>query len=190
MRLQHPIWRTSTIALAFGIASIFRLEGGSTSSAYAQAQEPDRAAIVRAFFDAANRGDVDAELALFTPNGLFFPSSVVQGGSACGAPATGCGGVLMCNLFQQQAANGLIRTLTDLEVNGSIVTGHFVEANAARRAEGTRDLTAFMVEIPEDRISGFVVMLDLSDPETAVLGAAQAQAQPAAASPACQGAGE
>src|SRR5690242_515010 len=92
---------------AVGIGSL----GWGAAAVDAQAQEPDREAVVRSFFDAANSGDVETQLALFAPDGLFFPSGVFQGGGACGSPATGCGGVRMCNLFQQQAANGLIRTL-------------------------------------------------------------------------------
>jgi hypothetical protein len=72
---------------------------------------------------------------------------------------------MLCNLFHQQATNGLVRTLTDIQVTGSVVTGHFVEANAARGASGERDLTAFMAEVPDDRISGFMVMLDVSNPK-------------------------
>jgi hypothetical protein len=53
-------------------------------------------------------------------------------------------------------------------------------------AAGQRDLTSFMAEVPDDRISAFVVMLDVSDPETAQFAIGQAQTQPVPISPECQ----
>lgn len=187
-RATRVMVRILMVSLVLGATFVLGLLIHHGGARPVRAQMVDRAAVVQSFFDAANNGDVNGELALFTPNAFFIPTSMFQGVASCG-PAAPCQGVTLCNLFQRQASSQLIRTLTEIQVSGSVVSGRFIESNEADRAAGRRDLTCFIADVPNDRISAFAVVLDVSDPETADVAVTQAQAPAVPASPACTGVG-
>ena len=131
----------------------------------AAAQQSDRVAVVSRFFDAWSRGDADEALAAFADNAVFIAARVT-GPCAGQTPCTDLAGIRA----QIDFAIGLhiCQTLRSIQVSGSIVTGQFETRTDVDRANGVeRVKRSFMAQIPNDKITFFAVLNDLTDPQTA-----------------------
>jgi ketosteroid isomerase-like protein len=131
----------------------------------AAAQQAERVALVRGFLDAWSRHDVDAALSAFADDAVLIAARV---GSPCGpqAPCTGLAGIRQ----QLEFAVGLniCQTLRDVYVSGSVVHGRYETRTDIDRANGVeRLLRIFIADIPNDKITFFAIVNDLSDPQTA-----------------------
>jgi ketosteroid isomerase-like protein len=122
-------------------------------------------AVVRGFLDAWSRGDVDQALAAFAENAVFIAARVT-GPCAGQTPCTDLAGI------RQQLEFGvglnICQTLRTVTVSGSVVHGQFETRTDTDRANGVeRLLRSFMAQIPNDKITFFAVLNDLTDPQTA-----------------------
>src|SRR4051794_21807087 len=130
----------------------------------AAAQQDERLAVVSGYFDATARGDVDEALSAFTDDAVFI--GVGGGGCPRQAPFTD-----LAENRRQIEGNPAIpprQTIRNVEVSGTIVLGQLEARADNRRARGVeRELRSFIAEIPNDKITFFAVVNDLSDPLTA-----------------------
>jgi len=115
--------------------------------------------------DAWSRGDVDEALSYFAENAVFIAARPT---GPCGAqtPCSDLAGI------RQQIEFGvgihICQTLRDVGVSGAVVHGQYETRTDVDRAKGVeRLLRAFMAQIPNDKITFFAVVNDLSDPQTA-----------------------
>ena len=135
----------------------------ANGSGPAQALPVDPATLVQRLYDARSAGDLDAELALLTPDATY---------ESAGAPI--CNFVVPCQ--GQTAISALLRndltnhanfTITNIGAFGSTVIGTFEARSDRIRASGAeRVLNTFLAQVPNDRISALVVLLDTHDPQT------------------------
>jgi len=147
--------------------------------AVAQTQPADRVAVVQAYFNAQNAGDVDGALAYFTDTAVFQAAS---GTGACSqrVPCTDPTGV------RAQIANNvrihdckLIRTMV---ASGAVVSGSMEERNDPMRGTGVeRTLQGFLAQVPDQQIALMVIVNDVADPATELSDAIRAGEQPAQA---------
>ena len=131
----------------------------------AAAQQSERVAVVSRFLDAWSRGSVDEALSAFADNAIFIAAR----------PTGPCGGQTPCTDLagiraQIEFAVGIhiCQTLRNVQVSGSVVTGQFETRTDVDRANGVeRVVRVFMAQIPNDKITFFAVLNDLTDPQTA-----------------------
>ncbi len=131
----------------------------------AAAQQAGRAAVVSGMLDAWSRGDVDGALSAFADDAVFIAARVT-GPCAAQTPCNDLAGVRA----QIEFAIGLhiCQTLRSVQVSGSIVTGQFETRTDPDRANGVERLKrSFIAQIPNDKITFFAVLNDVSDPQTA-----------------------
>ena len=131
----------------------------------AAAQQSDRVAVVSRFLDAWSRADVDEALSAFADNAVFIAARVT---GPCGAqtPCTGLAGIR--EQLDFGVAIHVCQTLRNVQVSGSVVTGQYETRTDVDRANGVdRLVRVFMAQIPNDKITFFAVVNDLSDPQTA-----------------------
>ena len=131
----------------------------------AAAQQSERLTVVSSFLDAWSRGDVDEALSAFADNAVFIAARPT---GPCGAqtPCSDPAGIRQ----QLEFAVGLhvCQTLRSVQVSGSVVHGQFeTRIDLDRRNGVERVLRSFMAQIPNDKITFFAVVNDLSDPQTA-----------------------
>ena len=131
----------------------------------AAAQQSERVAVVNRYLDAWSRGDVDEALSAFADNAVFIAARVT-GPCAAQTPCNDLAGIRA----QLDFAVGIhiCQTLRNVQVSGSVVTGQFETRTDVDRANGVeRVVRSFMAQIPNDKITFFAVLNDLSDPQTA-----------------------
>lgn len=121
--------------------------------------------MVSGFFNAWSRGDVDAALSAFADNAVFIGARAT-GPCSQQSPCTGLAGV------RQQIEFGVgihvCQTIRNVEVSGAVVLGQFETRTDIDRANGVeRVLRSFIAQIPDDKITFFAAVNDLSDPQTA-----------------------
>lgn len=128
-----------------------------------QEESIDRVAFVRQWFEARDRGDVDTALAMLTDEAVF-----VGGGLECSAQAPCTGTDAIREIFELQRQTHEAHRLVSIERRGSAVIGSFEARNDRLRARGfERVLRTFVIQLPRDKITVFVSLLDLTDPESA-----------------------
>jgi predicted dienelactone hydrolase len=129
-------------------------------------------AVVQTFIDARNAGDIDAALATFAANALYV------GGGSCAA-ATPCMGAdaVRRNLEGQKSVH-VSASIVSMQVSGSAVIGRVEGRGDPISAAGIdRNVSAFIAQVPQDKIADWFQVPDLTDTQTAQYTAAQAQAQ-------------
>jgi len=154
-------WVTGLVPATF-IAVVLLSMGNPHPAA---AQQSERVAVVRGFLDAWSRHDVDAALSAFADDAVFIAARPT---GPCGAqtPCTGLAGIRQ----QLEFAVGIniCQTLRNVQVSGAVVTGQFETRTDIDRANGVeRVVRVFMAQIPNDKITFFALVNDLSDPQTA-----------------------
>lgn len=128
-------------------------------TAFAQ-DEP--AEIVRLYYEAIERGDSAAAVALHTEDAVRFD------GTRC-PPPNGCRGKQMIQAATSYViANRTQFTLLSIEVDGNTVTQRLEMRNTTLRTRGVERLINIVTwEIRDDKIMSMRTGSDLSDPETA-----------------------
>ena len=141
----------------------------------AAAQQGERLAVVSGFFDASSRGDADGAISAFADNAVFIGARVT---GPC-SPQTPC--TDLASIRQQTdaaIANHICYTIRSVEVSGAVVLGQFEIRDDPSRAIGVeRLLRSFIIQIPNDKISFYAALNDLSDPQTAFVVAVAAGTQ-------------
>jgi len=200
-RLAHGIWRnssktTSSMAMAFAGAVLLVLPmtaGRAVPQSAPAATRPadlKRAEVTLAFFDALNRGDAGAAVAVFGDN-AFYSGASAQGLCSSSAPCYGRSNI-------RQAIDTLLKaphtceTVTSLQVAGSFVTGRIEIRTDPLRANGIeRIVTRFMTQTLDGKIVVFFNRSELADPETArnaaIASGTQPKGAPIATIPPCGG---
>jgi hypothetical protein len=143
-----------------------------TTPAPEAAAQPDRAALVRDWFDARTRGDVPAVLAMLT-------DAVVFTGVLHCPLEDPCTGDRVRGHVLDTAATQNHYTTTELATFGSLVAGR-VETRGELYCDAGVERIVFviLIQIPQDRIDAYVGLLDLSDPQTTAFGAVLFNAAP------------
>jgi ketosteroid isomerase-like protein len=139
----------------------------------ARAQQVDRVGVVQRFFTAIGAGDLNGAVATFSEDALFV------GGRSC-TPPDHCNGREEIRAgLAGVAGNHISVTIPNPQVAGSVVFGEYELQDDTTVAAGVdRIERAFLAEVPEDRMTVFVSLNDLTDAQTAqYLGVAQAPAQ-------------
>jgi hypothetical protein len=131
------------------------------------AQGVDRAVIVQQWIDARNRYDVDAVMALLTD------TAVAAHGRQCLLP-TPCVGEANRPVFTGDAPAQAQHTIINMQGYGAAIVGQIeVRSNAIRAADVERVVSTFLIQIPQDKISAYIGIPDVTDPQTARFVAAQ-----------------
>lgn len=141
----------------------------------AAAQQAERLAVMTGLFDAWSRGDVDEALSAFADNAVFIGARET-GSCSAQTPCTDLAGIRQT--LVGNAAIHLCQTIRNVEVSGTVVLGQFETRSDNDRANGVeRLLRSFIAQIPNDKITFFAVVNDLSDPQTAFTAAVAAGTQ-------------
>ena len=176
-RPRPRIVRTLATAVLLGTTLAVALSGFGTNPDSASAQQSERAAIAIGFFAAQARGDLDAAVAAFAPNGVFIGA---RASGAC-SPITPC--TDPAGIRDQIQGNLDIhncQTVRSVQVAGSVVTGQLEARNDVVRANGIeRASQTFLMQIPADRITLFVNVNDMTDAQTLLNAAINAGTQQA-----------
>jgi len=131
-----------------------------TLTAAARAPQPDRAGIVREWVDERARGNVDAALARLD-GGAWFIDGTCLVSRPCRGPAA------VRPILEQQAAGRTADAVVYARVFGSVVVGRLDRRSDALRAAAVRRITyGFIAQVPEDKLSAWAVLPDLSDATT------------------------
>ena len=149
---------------------------GAASAKPAASLPIDRVAVVKAYFDATNRGDVDGAFATFGPGAIF----------SANAPADPCYRAKPCSnpdgireQIQDNVAIHTCQVAQEASAAGAIVSGRVATTVDSMRANGVeRILGSFMAVVPIDKISFLAVVGDVADPQTALNLAINAGTQP------------
>ena len=155
-------WRIALFPAAIISITLLSIAGTARPAA---AQQSERVAVVSRFLDAWSRGDVDEALSAFAENAVFIAARVT-GPCAAQTPCNDLAGVRA----QIEFGVGLhvCQTLRNVQVSGSLVTGQLEVRSDVDRANGVERIKrSFMAQIPNDKITFFAVLNDLSDPQTA-----------------------
>ena len=160
------------VGLLLGVLAV----GGGQVAAperMASAQQVDRVGVVQRFFTAIGAGDLSAAVANFSDDALYV------GGRSCTPPAYCNGREAIRAGLAGVAGNHILVTIPNPQVAGSVVFGAYELRDDTTVAAGVdRIVRAFLAEVPEDRMTAFVSLNDLSDAQTAqFLGVTQAPAQ-------------
>jgi ketosteroid isomerase-like protein len=167
-----PTRRIWLSALILGLSAV------AVPAPRAAAQPVDRAAVVRQFFAAWSRGDVEATMALVAEDVTFV------GGAGC-PPQRPCQGApALRALVEADVALHSTFTVTDSRAAGSAVVSRLeVRQDPVRAAGAERAVATSLAQVPRDRIAAYVGYLDLTDAQTAA-----ALGLPAPAAPSLPGA--
>ena len=124
--------------------------------------QPDRAAVVEQFLAAWSRGDLDAAMALVADDVTYIA------GPVCTLQEP-CRGAAALRVFVEgEIRSGQSFTVTELRAVGSGVQGRWEIRNELIRAAGLeRVVVNNLSQVPHDKITVFVSLFDLIDPQTA-----------------------
>ena len=129
------------------------------------AQQAERLAVVSGFLDAWSRGDVDEALSAFADNAVFIG---VRATGLCSAQTPCTDPASIRQQFENLVANHICQTIRNVQVSGAVVLGQIESRTDNNRANGVeRVLVSFIAQIPNDKITFFALVNDLSDPQTA-----------------------
>jgi len=165
-------WGIGLVAATFIGVALLSMVGNPHPAA---AQQGERLAVASSFFDAHNRGDADAALSAFADNAVFIGARVT---GPC-SPQTPCTDLAAIRpQLEGAVANHICYTIRSVEVSGAVVLGQFEIRDDPSRAIGVeRLLRSFIIQIPDDKISFYAALNDLSDPQTAFVVAVAAGTQ-------------
>lgn len=161
---QQPVrkWGIALVAATFSGLALLTTVGNPSPVA---AQQPERLAVVSGLLDAWSRGAVDEALSAFADDAVFIAARAT-GPCATKTPCTGLEDV------RRQIDFGvgihICQTLRTATVSGSVVLGQLEARTDTDRANGVERLQrSFIAQVPNDKITFFAVLNDLSDPQTA-----------------------
>lgn len=174
---RRTLARPAAISLALTVLLVVGASALPGSTRPARAGQADRLAIVLAYFDAQNRGDVDAAVAQFADTAVFIGARTT-GNCSQRAPCTDLAGIR-----QQQGGNAAIHacdTIRTIQIAGEVITVQREARTDTTRINGVeRALATVILVIPRDKITFFVAIPDLADPQTALNAAINAGTAPA-----------
>ncbi len=123
---------------------------------------PDRAAVVGQFLAAWSRGDLDGAMALVTDDVTYIA------GPDCTLQAPCRGAAALRAFVEDEIRSGQTFTVTELRAVGSGVQGRWEIRNERIREAGVeRVVVNNLSQVPRDKITVFVSLFDLTDPQTA-----------------------
>ena len=124
--------------------------------------QPDRAAVVQQFLAAWSRGDLDAAMALVADDVTYIAGPVCTLQEPCRGTAA------LREFIAGEVRAGQTFTVTELRAAGSGVLGRWEIRNERIRAAGSeRVVVNNLSQVPRDKITVFVSLFDLTDPQTA-----------------------
>jgi hypothetical protein len=157
-----------TIILAGMVSFIMGLAGTLLALTMARpdaagAQGVDRVALAQQWMDLRNQGDIDAVLAMMTDNAV-----AAHGPCPLQNPCVG-------EANRSTIAPGAQNRVINMEARGSLVVVQQEVRTVAMPALGIERIVGTgLIQIPQDKISAYVGILDVTDPQTARWVAAQA----------------
>lgn len=157
--LVGPLALATTI---LGVGLLPELLG--TQNAHAQ-NDADRVALVQSYLDAVSRGDVESAASLFADNAVFI-GTAPYGSCSTSTPCTSLAEIRP--QLEAIVAVHVCQVLVDAAVDGAIVTARTEATQDQIRASGDeRIIQAYLVQIPQDKITFLAAVLDPADPQTA-----------------------
>jgi ketosteroid isomerase-like protein len=161
--------------LGLGMLSFHRDAAQVTANEAERTAVINRAAVIQQYFDAVNRTDPEAALAMFAEDAVFIGS---RANGSC-SQQTPCSG--RATIGQQLEANARVRpcfTLREIQVTGAIVTGRYeVRADPYPGLGIERIVNSFIAFVPQDTIGFLANVADVADPQTATYVAVNAGQQ-------------
>ena len=144
------------------------------------AQGVDRTTLVEQWIEARNQGDVDGVMALQTET-----ASWIAGPCLAQSP---CMGDRIRALAAANAAAQAEFTINNVQAAGSNVAGQYELRSDAICAAGVERIRGtFLISAPQDKITLYIAVVDVTDTQTATWVAVNAGGQAAGARPAACG---
>ena len=173
---RRVLVRPLAMALVVGIVLGFGIP--TARSVLALADDPTKAAVVQAWFDARIRGDEDAAAALLADDVFYIGNP----GAPCNpqGPCYDRASVQQSNSMVDERNANRCWAIAEVQIAGNIVTGRIDNRSDAIRGRGTeRILSAFMAEVVDGKIAKIVQFDDTGDAQTVLFRAVAAgTAQP------------
>jgi hypothetical protein len=155
-----------SIVLALVVGSALALYGRTAPAQAQQVVQSDRAAVIEAYFNAINHGDVNGAAAAFASDAVFSGSSL-RGNCSQSVPCTDSAGILQ-NLTRFVSSHDC-RVLHTISVSGAVVTGQSELRSDNIRQNGVDHIMEdFIALVPAGQITYWSNLIDLADPQTAL----------------------